>query len=284
MKKSNHKAIWAALVLWFFLLLNAGAEPLVPGATESQWHGYTRYNFSFKDYRCFIIQPKQALPSKPWVWRAKFPKYHDEIDQFLVGRGFHVAHIDCGAMLGSPKARDLWDEFYAYVTETAGLNQVVALEAVSRGGLYAYGWAARNPEKVSCIYADVPVLDFKSWPGGKGQGIGHPKEWKNLQKQYGFTEEQAMESKDIPLNKLAPLAKAGIPIMHVISPVDQVVPAEENSLILEKKYRALGGSVTILSNQEGQYSCKGHHFPLDDPERIANFIFDHTAQSPRREE
>ena len=35
-------------------------------------------------------------------------------------------------MLGSPKARDLWDEFYTYVTETAGLSKTVALEAVSR--------------------------------------------------------------------------------------------------------------------------------------------------------
>ena len=265
-------------MLWLSSLLLAGAQALIPNAKESQWHGYKRYNFSFNGHRCFIIQPKKALPSKPWVWRAKFPKYHDEIDQILVERGFHVAHIDCGAMLGSPKARDLWDEFYTYLTETAGLNQNVALEAVSRGGLYAYGWAERNPEKVTCIYADVPVLDFKSWPGGKGKGIGHPKEWKNLQKQYELTEQEVMESKDIPLNKLEPLAKAGIPILHVVSPVDQVVPANENSLILEKKYRELGGSVTILSNQKGKYSCKGHHFPLDDPEQIANFIFDHTVQ------
>jgi arylsulfatase A-like enzyme/pimeloyl-ACP methyl ester carboxylesterase len=259
----------------------SGPDAPVDGdsATTSQWNGYTRYNFSFKGHRCFITQPKKALPSKPWVWRAKFPGYHDEIDQILVGRGFHVAHIDCGAMLGSPKARDLWDDFYSYVTETAGLSKRVALEAVSRGGLYAYGWAANNPEKVSCIYGDVPVLDFKSWPGGKGKGTGHAKEWANLHKQYGLTEEQAMDSEDIPLSKLEPLAKAGIPILHVISPVDEVVPAEENTLILEEKYRALGGSVTVLSNQKGKYSCKGHHFPLDDPERYANFIQDNTLQS-----
>ncbi len=252
------------------------AKPLVPDATISQWNGYDRYNFSFKGYSCFITQPKKALPSKPWVWRAKFPGYHDEIDEILVGRGFHVAHIRCGPMLGSPKARDLWDEFYSYVTETVGLNKIVALEAVSRGGLFAYGWAANNPEKVSCIYGNVPVLDFKSWPGGKGKGVGSSKEWANLHKQYGITEEQAMESEDIPLNKLEPLAKAGIPIMHVVSLVDKVVPADENSLILEEKYRALGGSITVLSNQKGKYLNNGHRFPLDDPERYANFIQDNT--------
>ncbi len=76
------------------------------------------------------------------MWRAKFPGYHDEIDRILVGKGFHVAHIKLGGMLGSPKAMDLRDEFYKHVTETAELSPIVALEAVSRGGLYAYNWAA----------------------------------------------------------------------------------------------------------------------------------------------
>lgn len=142
--KAKQKAMWGLVVAVIWGVV-AGAQPLVAEGTESQWHGYTRYDFSFKGRRCFITQPKQALPSKPWVWRAKFPGYHDEIDKILVGQGFHIAHINCGAMLGSPKARDLWDEFYTYVTETAGLSKTVALEAVSRGGLYAYGWGRTQP-------------------------------------------------------------------------------------------------------------------------------------------
>lgn len=44
----------------------------------------------------------------------------------------------------------------------AGFNKKVALEGMSRGGLIVYNWAAQNPEKVACIYADAPVMDFKS--------------------------------------------------------------------------------------------------------------------------
>jgi len=249
-------------------------------AKLSSWQGFTRYHFAFKGYDCFITAPHQPLPSRPWVWRAKFPGYHDEIDVILVEKGFHVAHINLGAMLGSPKARNLWDEFYEYVTETAQLSPVVALEAVSRGGLYAYNWAANNPEKVACIYADTPVLDFKSWPGGKGKGMGSPADWQNLLNQYGITEAEALVSKDIPLEKLEILAKANIPILHVVSTNDTVVPPEENTLILEKKYRALGGRVTVLANQNGTEKSHGHHFPLDDPKRCANFILENTPLPP----
>jgi len=51
----------------------AEAEPRVPDATESLWHGYTRQNFTFKGHSCLITQPKKALPSKSWVWRAQSP-------------------------------------------------------------------------------------------------------------------------------------------------------------------------------------------------------------------
>ena len=256
-------------------------EHLKPlNANTNPWDGFTRYHFKVSGYNCFITAPLIPAPSNPWVWRAKFPGYHDDVDMILLRNGFHVAYIDVGAMLGSPKARNLWDAFYKYVTETASLSPIVALEAVSRGGLFAYNWAAQNPEKISCIYADTPVLDFKSWPGGKGTGMGSGGDWQNLKHQYGFTEEEAMATKDIPLYKLEPLAKAGIPILHVIGANDKVVPPAENTFILEKKYRALGGRVTVLINQGGPETAYGHHYPLDNPQRYANFIIDNTPLPP----
>ena len=39
-------------------------------------------------------------------------------------------------------------------------------------------------------YADAPVLDLKSWPGGKGEGIGSPDDWEIFKKDFGFTSEQ----------------------------------------------------------------------------------------------
>ena len=61
---------------------------------------------------------------------------------------------------------------YEYVTTRLGLAYRPALEGVSRGGLFVYNWAVKNADKVACIYCDTPVCDFKSWPGGKGIGLG----------------------------------------------------------------------------------------------------------------
>jgi len=67
-----------------------------------------------------------------------------------------------------------------------GFAEKPALIGLSRGGLYCYNWAIENPDKVACIYGDAPVCDMKSWPGGKGKGVGSPDSWK-----------QAMEVTDI---------------------------------------------------------------------------------------
>ena len=82
-----------------------------------------------------------------------------------------------------PRALDHMDKFYAHLTAQFGLAPKTVLEGFSRGGLFAFNWAARRPDQVACIYADAPVCDFKSWPGGRpaglGKGQGSPGDWKS---------------------------------------------------------------------------------------------------------
>ena len=73
---------------------------------------------------------------------------------------------------------------------------------------------------MAAIYADAPVLDFKSWP----------KINPTILKVYGFKNEQEAKAyKNNPVDNLAPLAKAGIPIIHVVGMADKVVPVSENT-------------------------------------------------------
>jgi len=106
----------------------------------------------------------------------------------LLDQGFHHVHIVVGNTFGSPSALQHFDAFYEAL-QKGGLAKKGALIGISRGGLYAYNWAARHPEAVSCIYGDAPVCDFKSWPGGKGKGKGSAGDWASLQKHYGFKDE-----------------------------------------------------------------------------------------------
>ncbi len=143
---------------------------------------------------------------------------------------------------------------------------------MSRGGLIIYNWAAAHPDQVACLYGDAPVCDIRSWPGGKGNGKGAPGEWARCLREYGLTDDQAAAFRGNPIDRLKPLADAKIPILHVVGAADVVVPVAENSAIIEQRYRALGGSIRVISKPG-----VGHHpHSLQDPTPIVDFIVRHT--------
>ena len=242
---------------------------------STDWNGFRRFDFQVDRRPCFVVVPNKIADGQPWVWRARFPSYHAEADALLLERGFHIAHIDTAGMLGSPRAMKHWDAFYDVMTDEHGLAKRPALEAVSRGGLFAYRWAARHPDRVACIYADTPVCDFKSWPLGQGTGIGSLGTWSTLLSEYGFTQEQALAFRENPIDVLKPIAEAKIPLLHIISLNDRVVPPAENTFVLAKRYRELGGTIDIIEVNEGTEKSSGHHFTHPDPGRVADFITTH---------
>ncbi len=192
------------------------AQPAVkkwPGEV-SQWHAYQKFEFQVDGRDAYVVQPKMAAPGNPWVFRARFPDYHPEADLILLERGFHLARIDTDGMLGSPQAMQYWDKFYSFIVEN-GLAKRAALEGVSRGGLFVYNFAAKWPERVACIYCDTPVCDIKSWPGGKGNGKGDAATWQHCLNEYGLTEETAVDFKASPIDILAPIANAKIPLLRL---------------------------------------------------------------------
>lgn len=101
---------------------------------KSDWHGFTRYDFQTDRRNAHIIVPEKAAPGKPWIWRARFPEWHYQMDSMLIRKGFHVVYINTDGMFGSPKALEVWNNFYNYLTSQYELNKKVALEGVSRGG------------------------------------------------------------------------------------------------------------------------------------------------------
>ena len=265
------------LVLFIVLLVQAcvvGALPQVdwPGQA-SVWHGYQRYTFEHQGRSAFVTTPNHPAPGKPWVWRARFPEYHPEVDLILLERGFHIAYLNTDNLFGNEQALDLWDGFYDRLIEL-GLHPRPALEGVSRGGLFVYGWVARHPERVACIYADTPVCDVRSWPVGVGDEATPA-----FLKAYGLTREEALTYTDSPIHKLKPLAKAGVPLMHIITRNDAVVPPKAHTDVLAQRYRALGGSIEVIELAEGP-RFRGHHFDHPDPRRCADFIERHTAALP----
>jgi acetyl esterase/lipase len=264
------------VVMVFFNLPCFAVEPtpLEFPRQASNWNGFRRYDFEVAGKPVLVVAPEQAAAGRPWVWHGEFFGHKPDPDIALLKRGFHVAYMRVPDLLGAPVAVGHWNAFYRELTEKYGFAKKAALVGLSRGGLYCYNWAAANPQNVACIYGDAPVCDFKSWPGGKGTGKGSPRDWKLVLKTYGFRNEaEAMAYDKNPVDQLASLAAAKVPLLHVYGEADDVVPWEENTGLIADRYRELGGSITLIAKPG-----IGHHpHGLDDSAPIVNFIIEHAS-------
>ncbi len=248
-----------------------------PG-TRSEWKGFPRYDFELAERKVTVVTPSKVAQGTPWLWRGEFFGAFPTVDEALLKDGWHVVYMSCPNTFGSPDTMERWSRLYEELTGKYGFSRHPVLLGMSRGGLYVYNWAAAHPETVGLIYGDAPVCDIHSWPGGKGKGRGSPRDWELFKKVYNLSEEQAIAWRGSPIDILAPIAKARIPILHVVGDADEVVPYDENTLVLKKRYQALGGHVKLIVKHG-----VGHHpHSLADPSPITRYIFKHRLKDRAR--
>jgi pimeloyl-ACP methyl ester carboxylesterase len=161
----------------------------------------------------------------------------------------------------------LFGQFYAHLVAQAGLAQRVVLEGFSRGGLYAFNFAASHPTRVAALYLDAPVLDIRSWPGRNRAS----KEWAQCLEAYGLTEESLAGFRGNPIDRVAPVAKGGVPVIVVCGEADKTVPVAENTAVLERKYRELGGTIEVILKPGVDH----HPHSLQDPAPVVEFLLRH---------
>lgn len=237
----------------------------------SQWNGYERFDFPVDGKTAIVVAPKETAAGKPWLWRGEFFGAFPSVDLALLAKGWHVVFLQgCSNTFGSPETMEHWAALYKKLTDDYGFSAKPVLYGMSRGGCYVYNWAAAHPDAVGMIYGDAPVCDLKSWPGGKGKGKGSPGDWKLVQKVFHIgSEQEALAWKQYnPIDILAPIAKAQIPIIHVCGDADTTVPMDENTLVLKERYEKLGGHVELIVKKG-----VGHHpHSLADPTPIVDYI------------
>ena len=278
--KKIHLVVAVALVLVVSLFV-AGAQttaankndtPSQSQAAASVWHGFQQQHFVVDGRNCLLVVPAVIAPGRPWIWRTEFFGHEPQADLALLTNGFHVAYLDVKNLYGAPVALDHMDRFYEHLTGKLQLSSKAVLEGFSRGGLFAYNWSARHPERVACLYVDAPVCDFKSWPAGWGKGRGSKGDWEKCKQVYGLSDEQARSYQFNPVDNLAPLAQAHVPILSVCGDADDIVPMPENTLLVQQRYEKLGGEIKVITKPG-----VGHHpHSLKDPTPIVEFILQHT--------
>ena len=243
-------------------------KSLPANSKQFNFHGFQGYDFIFRNKNAKVVIPKNTKPGRPWVWRARFWGHEPQTDIALLERGFRIVYCDVAELFGNKEALSIWNDFYKFLTRE-GLSEKSVMEGMSRGGIYIYRWAASYPKRITAIYADAPVLDVKSWPGGKGKSKGSPSTWKDFMVDFNYkTEEKAMKFKGNPIDLSKKIARAGYPMLHVVGDADDIVPVSENTALFEQKVKNAGGNIQVI-HKPGI----GHHpHSLPNPQPIVDFI------------
>ena len=153
---------------------------------------YERYAFELKGVAgaITVIVPRKPAPGKPWTFRADSVGRDATVDLALLARGFHLVTGPVPYNGDGPSLQH-WNAVYQMLTEH-GFSKKPVLEGAGGAAGEAYAWAIANPDKVRCIYAENPVL-------------------------------RCTMTKAQPLDNLAVLAKAGIPLLHVCGSLDPLL-------------------------------------------------------------
>ena len=242
-------------------------KALPPKRSVSSFYGFEEVSFTFNGRDCRIVKPKRVATGNPWIWRARFWGHEPQTDIALLERGFHVVYCDVAELYGNKEAIKIWDSFYDWM-RGLGFSDKPVLEAMSRGAIYAYNWALAHPDRVAAIYADAPVLDLKSWPGGKGVGPGSAYDWDIFKKDFDLTEAAALQFRGSPLDRTNEIIASAYPILHVVGDADEVVPLLENSAPFEEKLLKGGRQITVIHKP----GIKHHPHSLPNPTPIVDFI------------
>ncbi len=205
--------------------------------TRGAWFAecYERYSFELNGVEgaTTVIIPKTAAPGKPWVFRAEFVRRDAAVDLALLAKGFHIVTGPVSYNTDGPVLAH-WNAVYQHLTGH-GFSKKPVMEGAGRSAGDAYAWAIQNPDKVSCIYGENPVLISSM-------------------------------SKAPLLESLEPLAKAAVPLLHVCGGLDPAFKSQTG--VVEQRYKALGGAMTVVVREDGG------HYPLapQDPRWVADFI------------
>lgn len=225
------------------------------GVKNAEWHGFRVYESKIDEFSVWIAEPKTPAKGKPWIMRIQDfgDGFHWQINEKLLNSGAYVVAINSYNVYGTDYGLNLMDSLYTIARRNFDLPEKCVLTGVSRAGLSAYRWAIRHPERVACIYCEGPVLDFKTWPMSWQPSANN---WIELKRYYGFSnDEEAIAYKGNPIDNLGSIAKAKIPIRHVISLTDEhdikIVPNDKNTLKAQQYLQQMGHDMNIVITPEG---------------------------------
>lgn len=214
------------------------------------WDGCECCSFKLNGVHCKLVKPNAAPTSeKHWLWRTHLGEtFPSPVDWALLDQGWYVAHIEAGELYGPAESDRRFDMLHRFLT-SLGFNRKCVLASSGRSGPDICRWAAGNTDKINSLCLE----DSRTLPEEKDKESGAPGERENCLKE----------------DNLKTLADAKIPVLHLCADV----PATENTMPVEKRYRELGGEIEVIYKR-GAGLCSHR---LENPQPIVDFIMKHLS-------
>ena len=220
------------------------------------WYGGERTVFDFEGYEAWVVEPPAGTPvaeGNPWTWTMQWK------DAFvprtgvprLLAQGYHHVTIDTFANHMDEKGLAVSRKFQEYLVKELGFAPKARLIGMSWGGFFSIRYASTYPENVTKIYLDAPLLNFDGFGGV-------PKHWADRKPANGLW----TDDPEMPVNRAAPIAKAGIPILLLYGGVDAVVPPTLNCEIFAPRFKSAGGTITVM--RRSAYAHHPHGVEVDE--------------------
>jgi dienelactone hydrolase len=253
-----------------------GVLPNFPGTKAPYGNGYFKFSFPANGHTIDVYAPPKPRDGLPWVWHGEFPDVIPNTNNAWLAKGLMIVYVNgASEQYGCPDVVKVWEAAYATLVGTYHMAHKMVITGISRGGLYAYNFAAANPDKVAGIYADNGTCDFRSWPGGRQlndprwTGPGGGSAWQTVLNVYHFkSTAEAIAYPYNPVDNLAPLAKGGVKLFHVTAQMDTALPWTENTGLVQDRYPKLGGSFQVIFKPNADHHPHGLE---QDPSPIVNW-------------
>lgn len=221
-------------------------------AKTDAWFGGRRTVFRFHGREAWVVEPPEDVPAAdgcPWTWTIQW------WDAFvsrtgvpqLLKKGYCHAVLDMFDTRAKDEAMPEFAAFQDFLVKDLGFAPKVNLIGLSWGGFFSTRYAAHYPQNVSKIFLDCPLLNL----GGRcGRAAGEDEigVWAKLKP------ENWIDDPRMPINLVAPVAKAGIPILLRYGGADNVLEPALNSEIFIPRFKAAGGHIRVVYQ-----IAYGHH-------------------------
>ena len=224
------------------------------GVKNGSWRGFNVHESQLNEFRVWVAEPKTPAEGRPLILRIQDfgDGFHCEMNEMLLQAGIYVVAINSYDVCGADYGLNLMDSLYAIARKHFSLPEKCALGCflvpdflpiVGRYGI-------RNGSLVFMVRAGNGFQDLAD---GLETFCGQLDEVERVlwlcQRPGG-----SCLSRN-PIDNLAPIAKAKIPLRHVISLTDEhdtkIVPNDKNTLKAQRILKQMGHEIDVVVTPEG---------------------------------